>query len=216
MKRIFALLMVLLTVPVAMADTTILGLMPDNEYIHQYTAPNGQLLWFTAIEEDPHIKLEDVNFDGHEDVVSLVAMGASNFYAEFFVYNPTTDVYTLATHYDTDAGICNYQLYPELGIVESYASNGNAGLLHVAKLYCWNGDNLQLIRSAVSDEWMEDSFEGSTYTQVIHGDMLHVVVHDHTDRYEEPILWEAILPKAEAEYRDILTEEMTALWQGLK
>ena len=217
MKRLLALLMiVLLMASAGVAETTILGYMPDGEYIHQYLAPNGQLLWFTAMEQEPYIKREDVNFDGYEDIVIVVTLGASNFFAEFFVYDPTAEVYTLAAHPDTDAGICNYQLHPELGIVESHASNGNAGLLHVWKLYRWEGNNLKLIRSAVSDEWAEDIFEGQTYTSIIHGDTLHIIVRDHSDMQDETILWEIMIPKTDAEHRDLYSEEMTALWQGLK
>lgn len=216
MKRLLVLVMALLLMPVAGAETTILGHMSDDEYIHQYVAPNGQLLWFTALEQEPYIKQEDVNFDGYEDIVIVVTQGASNFFAEFFVYDPTTDVYIFATHHDTDAGICNYQLYPEYGIVESHASNGNAGLLHVIKLYRWEGTNLRLIRSAVSDEWSEGIFGGQTYTNIIHGDTLHVTVRDHTDMQDESVLWEIMIPKVDAEHRDIYNEEMAALWQGLK
>ena len=217
MKRLFAMLLVmLLMMSAGLAETTILGYMPDDEYIHQYLAPNGQLLWFTAMEQEPHISFEDVNFDGYEDIVIVVTRGASNFFAEFFVYDPNADAYTLATHHDTDAGICNYRLYPEYGIVESHASNGNAGLLHVWNLYHWEGNNLKLIRSAVSDEWSEDIFEGQTYTNIIHGDTLHVTVRDHTDAQDEAVLWEIMIPKTDAEQRDIYSEEMAALWQGLK
>lgn len=217
MKRLLALLMVkLLMVSAALAETTILGYMADGEYIHQYLAPNGQLLWLTAMEQEPDISFEDVNFDGCEDIVIVVAMGASNAFAEFFVFDPTADAYTLAAHPDADVGICNYQLYPELGIVESRANSGNAGLLHVWNLYRWEGNNLKLIRSAVSDEWSEDIFEGQTYTNIIHGDTLHVTVRDHTDLQDESILWEIVIPKTDAEQRDLYSEEMAALWQGLK
>ena len=86
MKRLFAMLLVmLLMMSAGLAETTILGYMPDDEYIHQYLAPNGQLLWFTAMEQEPYISFEDVNFDGCEDIVIVVAMGASNAFAEFFV-----------------------------------------------------------------------------------------------------------------------------------
>ena len=217
MKRLFAMLLVmLLMVPAGLAETTILGYMPDDEYIHQYLAPNGQLLWFTAMEQEPDISFADVNFDGCEDIVIVVAMGASNAFAEFFVYDPNADVYTLAMHPDADVGICNYQLHPELGIVESFASSGNAGLLHVWNLYRWEGNNLKTIRSAVSDEWSEDIFEGQTYTNIIHGDTLHVTVRDHTDVQDDAVLWEIMIPKTEAEHRDLYSEEMAALWQGLK
>ncbi len=216
MKRwIMFLLTMLLLTSAALAETTVLGCMPDQEYIHQYTAPNGQLLWFTAVEEVPHIKFEDVNYDGHEDIVVVVTRGANNFFSEFFLYDAQADVYTLATHPGQDEGMCNYGLYPELGLVESFVNSGNAGLLHVRNLYRWEGNNLQLIRSAVSDEWSEDFFEGQTYTQIIHGDVLHITVRDHSREYDESVIWERIIPLEDVDYGEIHEAEMAAYWQGL-
>ena len=94
MKRLLLfLLMLMFCLPVcAEQQTTILGHMPDDEYIHQYVAPNGQLLWFTAIEKNPYIKMEDVNFDGTEDIVVFTVRGASNFFVEFFLYDAQADM----------------------------------------------------------------------------------------------------------------------------
>lgn len=199
----------------APAQTAVLGSTADGYYIHQYTAPNGQNIYFTALEENVHLVYEDVNFDGHEDLVVHTVMGASNFYSEFFVYSPAADAYVRVANDSGEERLCNYQLYPEYGLVETRSNNGNAGLLHVWNLYRWEGDKLILVRSAVSDEWSEDIFEGSTYTQIIHGDILHVVVRDHT-AYDESVLWEITIPKADTEYRDIFTEEAEALWQGVR
>ena len=82
-------------------------------------------------------------------------------------------------------------------------------------LYRWEGTNLKLVRSAVSDEWSEEIFEGQTYTNIIHGDTLHVTVCDYTG-YDAIVLWEIIITKEDAEYRDIFTEEQEALWQGIR
>ncbi len=115
MKRLLALLLMMLLGASALAETTVLGYMSDGDYIHQYVAPNGQLLWFTAMEEKPHIKQEDVNFDGAEDIVVFTILGASNFFTEFFLYDAQADMYVLATHPGQEHGICNYGLHPALG-----------------------------------------------------------------------------------------------------
>ena len=200
----------------AMGSTIIVGSTADHSYIHLYTAPNGEEIYFTATEDEVDLTFRDVNFDGIEDIVVLTALGASNFFSEFFVYDTEIGEYIRAVTDSSEDRLCNYELYPEYGLVSSYVNAGNAGLLHVRNLYRWEDNELRLIRSAVSDEWMEDSFEGSTYTQIIHGDMLHVVVKDHANWYEETVLWEILIPKEDAEYRDIFTEEMEALWQGSK
>lgn len=196
--------------------TTILSDATSDGYIHQYVTPNGKAIYFTAELETPYITYEDVNFDGWDDIVIMTISGATNAWFKFFVYDVEQDAYVYVHQYGDDAGLINYETYPEYGLIGSRGSNGNAGLLHVWNLYRWEGTNLKLIRSAVSDEWAEDVFEGQTYTSIIHGDMLHITVRDHTDPYEDTILWEIIIPKEDAEYRDVLTEESNALWQGIK
>ena len=196
--------------------TTILSDAASDGYIHQYIAPNGKSIYFTAELREPSIHFEDVNFDGWEDIVVLTISGATNAWYKFFVYDEGRDAYVYVHQYGDDAGLINYETYPEYGMIGSRGSNGNAGLLHVWNLYCWEGTDLRLIRSAVSDEWTEGIFDGQTYTSIIHGDILHVIVRDHSKDYEDSVLWELIIPKEAAETRDIFTEESNALWQGIK
>jgi len=195
---------------------TILSDATSDGCIYQYVAPNGKPIYFTAEREEPYITFEDVNFDGLDDIVILTISGASNAWYKFFVYDKAADEYVYARHTGDGAGIVNYALYPQYDLVVSHGNNGNAGLLHATNLYRWEGNDLRLIRSAVSDEWTEDIFEGSTYTQIIHGDILHVVVRDHMKDYDDSVLLELILPKEAADTRDIFTEESAALWQGIK
>ena len=220
MKRLLAMLMVLLLcAPAAMAaETTILGYMPDCEYIHQYLAPNGQLLWFTAAEKEPCIQMDDVNFDGWDDIAVMTVSGATNAWYTFFIYDNVRDVYTHVSH--DGAEIINYTTYPQYGIIASYGKNGSAGLLHVSSLYRWEGNRLRQIRSSVSDEWSETTFEGDTYTQIIRGDTIHVTVLDHTEGNEGTVIYDRIIPRDELieheDYQRIFDEEMAALWQGLR
>lgn len=183
--------------------------------ILRFTAPNGQEIFFTASTKQPVITLEDVNFDGWDDIVVLLTPGAKNAYHTFFVYDEEYGDYCRTDGSD-DAGLANYQLYPQYGVVSTYANGGNAGLLHVRHLYRWEGNELLLIRSAVSDEWTENFFEGQTYTSIIHGDTLHITVRDHTNANEESVLWELIIPKEDTDYRDVFNEETEALWQGIR
>ena len=99
-------------------------------------------------------------------------------------------------------------------ILKPFAWLMRVGYLGIACIR--NGVGVKTIRSAVSDEWSEDIFEGQTYTNIIHGDTLHVTVRDHTDVQDDAVLWEIMIPKTEAEHRDLYSEEMAALWQGLK
>lgn len=198
------------------ANTVVLGSTADFYYIHQYTAPNGQNIYFTAWEDDVYLAFQDVNFDGIDDIVVDTVTGANNIFSEFFVWDAANGEYVRVVSDGTEERWCNYQLYSEYQLIATYSNGGNAGLLHVRNLYCWEGNELRLLRSAVSDEWTEDFFEGQTYTSIIHGDTLHITVRDYTDPYEENLLWELIIPKEDTEYRDVFNEEMEALWQGLR
>ena len=219
MKRLMVILLTLLLCVPACAEeqTTILGYMPDHEYIHQYMAPNGQLLWFTAREENPHIKLEDVNFDGMEDIVVFTVRGASNDFAEFFLYDAQADMYIMATHPGDENGICNYGLHPELELVESQANNGSAGAEHEYRLYRWVGTELECIRTAQSESKRESTFESGVITEVFYTDILHMTVRDHTlGDWDDSLVWEKTITMEENAYRAARDKEMAALWQGLK
>lgn len=66
--------------------TEIVGRTSDGQHIHAYQAENGQTLYFSAVAEELNMLYEDVNFDGHPDLVFFTFMGASNAYCEFFVW----------------------------------------------------------------------------------------------------------------------------------
>ncbi|MBQ2953867.1 MAG: hypothetical protein IJE07_09985 [Clostridia bacterium] len=219
MRRCVAALACLLAMLMASAaaETTVLGQTADFFYIHQYTAPNGQDIWFTAMEDDVYIELRDVNFDGIEDIVVDTVMGANNFFSELFVYDTTGGAYVRVITDSSEERLCNVSLHPEWGIVSTHWNGGYAGLLHVTNLYRWDGLTLKLIRSAVSDEWTEERYEGQTFTTIIHGDILHMTVRDHTlGSYDECIVWEVIMPKDDIDLEQLFEQETEALWQGIR
>lgn len=217
MKKRICMLICLLAIMALMgtaasADTQILGETADHAWIHQLTAPNGQKICFTAYEADVTPVFLDVNFDGVDDIVLDTVMGANNVYSEFFVYDTASGAYVRAVTDGTEDRLCNYQLHPEHGLVESRANAGSAGLLHVWNLYRWEGTRLTLVRSAVSDEWTEEIFEGQTYTTIIHGDTLHMTVRDQAG----DVIWEVVLPKDDIDFDWLFEQETAALWQGLR
>lgn len=197
--------------------TTVLGQTADFYYIHRYTAPNGQDIFFTAMEDEAYIEFHDVNFDGVEDIVVNTVMGANNFFSELFVYDATGGAYVRVVTDSSEERLCNVSLHPESGIVSTHWNGGYAGLLHVTSLYRWEGTKLTLIRRAVSDEWAEDVFEGQTYTSIIHGDILHVTVHDFTrGGDDDAVVWEVIMPKDDVDFEQLYEQETNALWQGIR
>ncbi len=192
----------------------------EGDFIYSWDAPNGQTLYFTALE-DPAIKFEDVNFDGHEDVVVFIIRGASNFFTEFFVWDDGQYVY--AAHPGLEYGICNYQLYPEYGIVHSGANNGYAGALHEDVLLRWEGNQLRTIRRAVSDHEVEtaDLPEREGYVATTYLQKLRVRVWDYTKGvYEGELVYETVIDLDDLNdddgYRRLFTGEQEALWKGIK
>ena len=201
--------------PQVKQTTTILSDATGEGYIHQYIAPSGQAIFFTA-DLEPYITFDDVNFDGRDDIVIMTVSGASNAWYKFFVYDMARDTYVYAHHGGDAAGLANYETYPQYGIVGSRATNGYAGALHVWNLYRWEGTDLQLIRRAVSDEWSESTFDDQTYTQIIRGGLLHITVRDYTNGYDNTVIFEEVITLEDTEYRDIFLEEEEALWQGIR
>lgn len=192
----------------------------NGDSIYSWVAPNEQTLYFTALE-DPIIKFEDVNFDGHEDVVVFIIRGASNFFTEFFVWDDGQYVY--ARHPGMEYGICNYHLYPEYGIVHSDANNGSAGAEHEDVLLRWEGNELRAIRRAISENakeitWFSDGGGYNVYTDLQN---LHVRVWDYAaGGVEGKLIYETYISHQALENADIYNRlfagEQEALWKGFK
>ena len=192
----------------------------DGDYIYSWIAPNGQTLYFAALE-DPLMKFEDINFDGHEDVVIFIIRGASNFFTEFFVWAKGQYVY--ARHPGLSNGICNYQLFPEYSIVHSYAQNGSAGAEHEEVLLRWEGTDLKVIRRAVSENATEMTrfADGGGYSIRTDLQNLHVRVWDYTASVPEgELIYETIISHQSLENSEAHTRlfagEQEALWRGIK
>lgn len=132
--------------------------------------------------EYPVLDLQDVNFDGHEDLVVITAAGASNTMYTFFLWDEAAGAFSK----DAVGSVWNYQLYPAQGLVQSYGVSGFAGLLHEIKVYGWEDGQLRLLRSSVWDtltetqiqtvgdhtQWTEhhdDSVLVETYTDYVNG-----------------------------------------------
>lgn len=193
--------------------------------IYRYTAPNGQAIYFNSdsVEEDedavtraPVVRMEDVNFDGVDDLVAITAIGASNDFSEFYVWDGTQYVYV--PHYGTVGGLANVMLDAARGYVISSANNGYAGLLQEVSIYRWSGTTLQLVRKLVSDtksEWvqLDDGRSGVLYDN----ETITATIRDYrTDTLEGEIIWQKESSLADADSGPAFDQEMTeALWDGL-
>lgn len=192
----------------------------DGYIIYSWLAPNGQTLYFSGLE-DPTVKFEDVNFDGHEDVVFTIIRGASNFFAEFFVWSDGQ--YVRAANNGMDYALCNYHLYPEYGVVHSDANNGYAGALHEDILLRWEGTDLKVIRRAVSDHYTEtaDLAAREGYATTTYQQKLRVRVWDYTSNiYEGEKVYETVIDldalNGDDDYERLFAGEQKALWNGIK
>lgn len=198
-------------------QTTLLAEQGAGNYVHCYMPPEGAPLYFTAAVPDPVISMEDVNFDGLEDIVIMTASGASNAFYEFFVYDPAAGTYVYADHPGAADGLCNYVLYPEYGIVATHANNGSAGAEHEDCLFRWQGTDMQKIRSAVSQVLVVSASDDYTHTQTTYFEFIHIAVRNHEwGSYDDCVVWEKEISIQEAVERDLFTVEKNVLWQGIR
>ena len=215
MKRVFLMLLVMLMLaPAARAE--IVGRAGD-DYIHRWDAPNGQALYFVSPEEEPYVRMEDVNFDGIEDVVASTIHGASNFGVEFFVWDG--GAYVPVTHSGTDT-LVNYTLYPELGLVETNLQESWA--LHTKQLWRWHGASLELVRTASRDEMSTMTIENRIVTVVTDGNLVRLRVWDYLNRSTEngatgpTLLMDNVVSLEDMEALQAAErEEDRILWEGL-
>ena len=208
MKRILPWLLTLLLLA-SSANAEIVGRAGD-DYIHQWIAPGGQPLYFVSPEEEPYVRMEDVNFDGVEDVVVTTVRGASNLFEEFFVWDG--ERYVPVTHAGADR-LANYTLYPELGLVETYLQEGWAGALHTRKLWRWRGTDLECVRTAYGSEVNTMTVEDDFATVVTDKTRVRMRVWDDLN---DAALMELIVPLGDMDAMLAADrEEIRVFWDGL-
>lgn len=220
MMKKWMLLLLFVMLFAAPAAAEIVGQTPQDDYIHRYTAPNGQEIYYVSREDEwATVQEKDVNFDGHDDLVFLITLGASNGFFEFYLWDDGQ--YVLAGRNALhDNGLPNFDLYPELGLVTTYHQVGWAGLLNEQHIFRWEGNDLQLVRYAVSEEHKTAIFEGDLFITIENGDLLQVHVFEcrygEGERTDEMIFERVVSMSEGFDERALLEEESRALWNGLK
>lgn len=217
-KRLCSLLLVLLLLPAA-APAEVVGRegMYGDEYIHRIEAPNGQALYYLSKEEEAFVTYRDVNFDGMEDIVVISSQGASNTWFFFFVWDGENYV-RAGWDAGDDTGLPNYELLAGDGLVLASCNDGWAGGLHHRWLYRWEGTDLRLVRSAVSEEYQEMAVDGQTGAVVTttYNDRMSVRVIEPGDEGGQRVLWEGIVTQEQAASDpQAFAQEEAAFWQGI-
>lgn len=217
-KRLCSLLLVLLLLPAA-APAEVVGRegMYGDEYIHRIEAPNGQALYYLSKEEEAFLTYRDVNFDGMEDIVVISSQGASNTWFLFFVWDGENYV-RAGWDAGDDTGLPNYELLAGDGLVLASCNDGWAGGLHHRWLYRWEGTDLRLVRSAVSEEYQEMAVDGQTGAVVTttYNDRMSVCVIEPGDEGGQRVLWEGIVTQEQAASDpQAFAQEEAAFWQGI-
>lgn len=204
---IFALALVL-ALPCA-AGAEIVGRAGDG-FIHRYTADNGQDVYFVSNTEEAMVTYDDVNFDGHPDLAVITALGASNAWYEFYLWNGSA--YEYAEHWAAD--IINYELVDGKYLV-SRSNDGSAGMLFHTAVCVWDGNVLKTLRTMVSEEESQTVWEGRTMTQTTNLDRLHVILRaSESLAGADEVLWEKTYDPL-PEDGSFLEEAHAHLWEGL-
>ncbi len=218
-KRLCSLLLVLLLLPAAaLAEVVGREGMYGDEYIHRIEAPNGQALYYLSKEEEAFVSYRDVNFDGMEDIVVISVQGASNTWFLFFVWDGENYV-RAGWDAGDDTGLPNYELLAGDGLVLASCNDGWAGGLHHRWLYRWEGTDLRLVRSAVSEEYQEMAVDGQTGAVVTttYNDRMSVRVIEPGDEGGQRVLWEGIVTQEQAASDpQAFAQEEAAFWQGIR
>ena len=142
---------------------------------------NGQTLYLSGDQEEAlYHKMEDVNFDGIDDLVTFPTLGASNFFADFYVYEPETRQYV---HAPVRGGqICNYTLDAQRRLV---ISDMNDGARDGEKwIYAWKEGRLSPVRSMIVKTYEEAAFEGHFFTQTTDFSRYTIEIRDYTQGVE--------------------------------
>ncbi len=192
-----------------------------DQAIYRYTAANGQELYFVAdAAEEPVVQMEDVNFDGTDDVVVTTRMGSSNAYYEFYVWDGKQYVYASLDGL-SESGLTNYSLDADKKYVISHANNGLAGLECEVGIYRWEGVELKPVRILKSEtkSELQESTDGSYSFAIVYDTrILHAAVTDYTtDIYEGSVIWEKDFSMEEEGFDGAQTwnEMESALMAGL-
>ena len=139
------------------------------------------------VGEAPYCELEDVNGDGHADLVIPTMIGASNTTYTFYLWDEEAGAF----RWFGGEELWNYQLYPAQGLVFSAGASGWAGLLHEYRVYGWTADGkeLKLLRSSTWDTLneftMEDSADGAIRYTERHDDSILVETYINYETGEE-------------------------------
>ena len=109
------------------------------------------------LEDQGVCEMQDVNYDGHDDLVIVTMAGASNAAYTFYLWNEETGAFEWFGGED----VWNYQLYPAQRFLLSHSTNGWAGLLHKDTVYAWDaaGKVLSPVRSSEWDTLTEVTTE---------------------------------------------------------
>ncbi len=219
MKKSLVYLMFFLLLA-APATAEIVAQTPQEEYIHRYAAENGQDIYYVSREDEwANVLKEDVNFDGHDDLVFPVTLGASNGFFEFWLWEDGQ--YVLAGRNALfDSGLPNYRLHPEQGLVSTWQHNGSAGLMHEAHIFRWDGTNLKLVRYAIAENQKTAIFEGDLFITIENSGLVQVRVFEceygEFEREDKVIFDQTVSRREGLDERALLDAENAALWQGLK
>ncbi len=220
MKRLIACLLSLFLLLGAACAAEVVGITGEfgDDMIYRYVAPNGQEIYYVSTSEHGgNVRMEDVNFDGADDIVVLYALGASNVWNEFYIWDGSA--YVLAKHVSFSGGLANYTLHPEQKLVSVGASNGLAGALFQKAIFRWDGAEMQCVRYAESDYEKTYTFEGDLYTTVENYSVVHMRMYDarysEAEGRQDVLIWEKKIP-IEALNEQSFQELDDAFWNGLR
>lgn len=172
------------------------GMPQDAEMIFMNSEPTSEISL---------LRFVDINFDGNADIAALRTCGATDSFADFFVYSPQTGAF-VKDEALTYISLYRAQLYPEQSIILNYEHDGAA--TGTWQLYRWEGDGASRSLKLLRDASM--LFEGNDT------DNIHDTVSEYAEDGSKTVLYGDTHSTYvdEDEYNAVMDKLLNMLWQG--
>ncbi len=135
-------------------------LVSQNGKIVQKLKVHNEVQFFT--DGTPSFRGVDVNADGFQDIEFVTAQGATNTYADYWLYKPSQKQFSYLGNYPV------FTRDPQTHLLKTYETS-QAGVQYASKQYVFRGGKLELMRAEMQDETKTHGLFRLTIKERVHG-----------------------------------------------
>ena len=115
--------------------------------------------------EQFYFEVIDINFDGFNDLLLIVAMGSANSYAKYWLYNPASKQFDYLDEFPI------FKIDETTRSLSTYERGGHGGMIYERKFYKFVNKKLVVVR-AEKQEWVEDKKIYLNTVKILKNDVL--------------------------------------------